>query len=55
MDVDFAGVTDVGQGFVDELLRVWPRTHPGKAVNPVNMNAAVEFMVKRGIRRADGR
>jgi excisionase family DNA binding protein len=51
VDVDFAGVTDVGQGFVDELLRVWPRTHPGKTVNPVNMNAAVDFMVKRGLRR----
>jgi hypothetical protein len=24
VEVDFAGVTDVGQGFADELLRVWP-------------------------------
>ena len=24
VEVDFTGVTDVGQGFVDELLRVWP-------------------------------
>jgi hypothetical protein len=52
IDVDFAGVTDVGQGFVDELVRVWPRTHPGKSVNPLNMNDAVEFMVRRGLRRA---
>lgn len=51
VEVEFAGVTDVGQGFVDELLRVWPRTHPGKTVVPVNMNAAVEFMVTRGLRR----
>ncbi len=48
VEVDFAGVTDVGQGFVDELLRVWPSTHPGKTVIPMNMNAAVEFMVRRG-------
>jgi anti-sigma regulatory factor (Ser/Thr protein kinase) len=48
VEVDFAGVTDVGQGFVDELLRVWPATYPGKMVIPINMNAAVEFMVKRG-------
>jgi excisionase family DNA binding protein len=51
VEVDFAGVSDVGQGFVDELLRVWPAAHPGKTVSPVNMNAAVEFMVKRGLSR----
>ena len=50
VEVDFAGVTDVGQGFVDELLRVWPTTHPGKTVLPINMNPAVEFMVRRGQR-----
>lgn len=49
VEVDFTGVTDVGQGFVDELLRVWPATHPGKAVIPTNINEAVEFMVKRGL------
>ena len=49
VDVDFTGVTDVGQGFVDELLRVWPNGHPGKTVNPINMNPAVEFMVRRGL------
>src|ERR1700760_3448427 len=51
VDVDFTGVTDVGQGFVDELLRVWPDAHPGKAVVPTNMNSAVEFMVQRGLSR----
>ncbi|MBS2967046.1 MerR family DNA-binding transcriptional regulator [Actinocrinis puniceicyclus] len=53
VEVDFNRVTDVGQGFVDELLRVWPATHPGKKVIPINMNPAVEFMVKRGLRRTD--
>lgn len=53
VEVDFTGVSDVGQGFVDELLRVWPRRHPGKTVVPVNMNPAVEFMVRRGLTRAD--
>lgn len=48
VEVDFAGVTDVGQGFIDELLRVWPTTHPGTTVIPINMNPAVEFMVRRG-------
>lgn len=47
VEVDFRGVTDVGQGFVDELFRVWPSHHEGKRLVPVNMNPAVEFMVKR--------
>jgi hypothetical protein len=48
VEVDFTGVSDVGQGFVDEILRVWPHDHPGKTVIPTNMNPAVEFMVRRG-------
>ncbi|HEY5221671.1 MAG TPA: DUF4325 domain-containing protein [Microbacteriaceae bacterium] len=50
IDVDFAGVEDVGQGFVDEVLRVWPAQHPGTTLNPINMNEAVEFMVNRALR-----
>lgn len=53
VEVDFTGVTDVGQGFVDELLRVWPAAHPGKSVTPTNMNPAVEFMVRRGLSRSE--
>lgn len=53
VEVDFAGVTDVGQGFVDELVRVWPALHPDKAVIPTNMNAAVKFMVERGLSRVE--
>lgn len=32
-------------------LRVWPHEHSGKSINPINMNEAVEFMIKRGLRR----
>jgi len=53
VEVDFTGVSDVGQGFVDELLRVWPQIHPGKAVIPTNINPAVEFMIERGLTRVD--
>jgi anti-sigma regulatory factor (Ser/Thr protein kinase) len=53
VEVDFTGVTDVGQGFVDELLRVWPEAHPGKTVVPTNMNEAVEFMIQRGLSLID--
>jgi STAS-like domain of unknown function (DUF4325)/Histidine kinase-like ATPase domain len=49
VEVDFAGVTSVGQGFVDQLLRVWPTDHPGTRIVPTNMNRAVAFMVARGL------
>ncbi|MEM1414204.1 MAG: DUF4325 domain-containing protein [Myxococcota bacterium] len=51
--VDFAGVSTVGQGFADEVFRVWPRTHADKRMVPVNMNDAVAFFVERA-RRARG-
>ena len=47
--VDFADVHRVGQGFVDEIFRVWASNHEGTRLEPVNMNAAVEFMVRRGL------
>lgn len=47
--VDFTGVEEVGQGFVDEVLRVWPRQHPQVDVTPVGMTGAVDFMVRRGL------
>jgi len=47
VEIDFRGVESVGQGFVDELLRVWPAAHTDKKVIPINMTPAVEFMVKR--------
>ncbi len=50
IDIDFQGVDDVGQGFVDEILRVWPSQHPETSVHPINMNEAVEFMVRRAQR-----
>jgi anti-sigma regulatory factor (Ser/Thr protein kinase) len=49
--LDFLDVRDVGQGFVDELFRVWARDHPGTALIPVNMSPPVEAMIRRG--RAD--
>jgi hypothetical protein len=49
VEFDFTGVEVVGQGFVDELFRVWPNAHPETVLTPTNMNAAVEFMVTRGL------
>lgn len=47
--LDFAGVEEVGQGFVDEVLRAWPRQHETTIVHPVGMSGPVEFMVRRGL------
>lgn len=47
--MDFAGVESVGQGFVDEVFRVWAANHPETRLVPVNMGPAVRFMVERGL------
>jgi anti-sigma regulatory factor (Ser/Thr protein kinase) len=51
--LDFDGVELVGQGFVDEIFRVWALQHPEIRLVPVAMNDAVEFMVERAMRRAN--
>ena len=47
--LDFRGVELVGQGFADEVFRVWARQHPEVALIPTAMNEAVAFMVERAI------
>ncbi len=45
--LDFAGVEVVGQGFCDEVFRVFGRAHPEVTLEPVGMNDTVAFMVGR--------
>lgn len=45
--LDFDGVETIGQGFADEIFRVFRRGHPQIALSPINMNSAVRFMVDR--------
>ena len=45
--VDFAGVELVGQGFCDEIFRVFAAGHPTVVLAPVAMNESVAFMVRR--------
>jgi excisionase family DNA binding protein len=47
--VDLKGVQEVGQGFVDEVFRVWPSQHTDTTVRPINMVGPVEAMVRRGL------
>ena len=51
VELDFAGVENVGQGFVDELLRVWATEHPDIEIITRNTNPAVRFMIDRGSSR----
>ena len=50
--LDFKGVEGVGQGFADEIFRVWHREHPEVRLIPVNMCEPVQFMVERARRAA---
>ena len=46
--LDFKNVKTVGQGFVDEIFRIFVKQNPKIEIKAVNMNKSVEFMVKRG-------
>ena len=48
--LDFTGVTLVGQGFADEVFRVWARAHPDITLHAENMIPPVAFMVDRARR-----
>jgi anti-sigma regulatory factor (Ser/Thr protein kinase) len=50
--LDFEGVDLVGQGFADEVFRVWATQHPDVALVPTGMIDPVAFMVERAIRGA---
>lgn len=47
--LDFSGVKLVGQGFADELFRVYASSHPGMTFNYINASDDVEFMIKRSL------
>jgi len=48
--LDFTGVDAIGQGFADEVFRVWARSHAATRLEPVNMVEPVAFMVTRATR-----
>jgi len=55
VELDFRGVEMVGQGFVDQVFRVWASDHPDVEIVPTNMAPAVEFMVRRGLPKPEPR
>lgn len=44
--LDFKDVQVVGQGFADQLFRVFKNEHPNINLMPINMSEDVEFMVR---------
>jgi STAS-like domain of unknown function (DUF4325)/Histidine kinase-like ATPase domain len=47
VDLDFAGVSEIGQAFADELFRVFARAHPEIRITPINTGPAVAQMIRR--------
>ena len=44
-DINFSGIEDIGQGFADEMFRVFRKTHPGVELVPVGMAPRVAAKV----------
>lgn len=45
VELDFTGIAEIGQGFADELFRVWARENPTSRLVPVNANPAILAMI----------
>jgi anti-sigma regulatory factor (Ser/Thr protein kinase) len=50
VELDFTGVDVVGQGFADEVFRVFSNAHPRIRLEPTHMSPSVAFMVGRARR-----
>jgi len=49
VELDFAGVSEIGQAFADELFRVFATAHPTIRMTPVNTEPAVAQMIRRAV------
>lgn len=47
VELDFASVRFVGQGFADEVLRVWRSRYPDTDITWLNANTDITFMLER--------
>ena len=50
--LDFSGVAFIGQGFADQLFRVFHEAHPEIELIPQNMNEDVQRMYQHVLLRA---
>ena len=46
IELDFSGVSDMGQGFADELFRVFQNNNPSISLKAINMSPNVERMYR---------
>lgn len=44
--LDFSGVRSIGQGFADEIFRVFANAHPGVALKRVNVLPGIEAVIR---------
>ena len=47
--INFEDITSIGQGFADEIFRVFPKRNPGIEIKYINAAPKVEWMIKRAI------
>lgn len=47
VELDFTGITEIGQAFADEMFRVFAAAHPQIRITPLNTTPAVAQMIKR--------
>ena len=45
--LDFKDIGLIGQGFADEIFRVWQNKHPKIILKPINASKIVEMMISR--------
>lgn len=45
--LDFSGIDEIGQGFADELFRVFPAKHPNTKLVAINTNDKIDQMIRR--------
>lgn len=53
VELDFSAVDHIGQGFADELVRVWPLAHLGTGMKLVNTSESVMKMLTHVMGRTD--
>jgi len=47
IELDFEGIDEIGQGFADEVFRVFQNQHPDSKIVAINCNQQVKKMIKR--------
>ena len=49
IELDFSGVTSLGQGFADEVFRVFAKSHPGIFIRTLGLRPALEPVIRHAV------